>query len=148
MKNAVNVDPAHEFAKWVLGREGAALWATAFSANPVGKGAGGILDPEVSACCNGTFNDDALAKLWWWPEQTADLIAKRAEYADIHKAAQAEGHRPHTCPGPHGPGCLFLHASETIRDRDRRWAGGKQAVGRQGDNDTQEKEHDQENLAR
>lgn len=87
MKNAKNIDQAHEFAKWISTAEGAALWATAFSANPVGKGAADLMDPEVSAYYNGTFNDAALAKLWWWPDQSADFLAKRAEYADKYKAA-------------------------------------------------------------
>jgi spermidine/putrescine transport system substrate-binding protein len=87
MKNAVNVDQAHEFAKWVSSAEGAAMWATAFSANPVGKGAADKLDPEVAAYYNGTFNDEALSKLWWWPDQSADFLAKRGEYADKYKAA-------------------------------------------------------------
>ena len=39
MKNAENVEQAHELAKWVSTPEGAAGWATAFSSNPVGKGA-------------------------------------------------------------------------------------------------------------
>jgi spermidine/putrescine transport system substrate-binding protein len=87
MKNATNVDQAHEFVKWVSTAEGAALWATAFSANPVGKGAGDMLDPEVAAYYAGTFNDEALSKLWWWPDQSAEFLAKRAEYADKYKAA-------------------------------------------------------------
>lgn len=87
MKNATNVDQAHEFIKFVSTPEGAAGWATAFSSNPVGKGASDLLDPEVSAYYNGTFNDEALAKLWWWPEQTAEFVAKRGEYADKYKAA-------------------------------------------------------------
>ncbi len=87
MKNAKNTDQAHEFAKFVSTADGAAMWATAFSSNPVGKGAAEKLDPEVSAYYSGTFNDEALAKLWWWPEQTAEFIAKRGEYADKYKAA-------------------------------------------------------------
>jgi spermidine/putrescine transport system substrate-binding protein len=87
MKNAVNIDQAHELAKWASTAEGAALWASAFSSNPVGKGAGDLLDPEVAAYYAGTFNDEALAKLWWWPEQSAEFIAKRGEYADKYKAA-------------------------------------------------------------
>lgn len=87
MKNAVNVDQAHELAKWASTPEGAAAWATAFSSNPVGKGAADLLDPEVAAYYNGTFNDEALAKLWWWPDQSAEFIAKRGEYADKFKAA-------------------------------------------------------------
>lgn len=87
MKNAVNVEQAHELAKWVSGPEGAALWATAFSANPVGKGAGEKMDPDVAAFYNASFNDDQLKALWWWPDQSAEFIAKRGEYADKYKAA-------------------------------------------------------------
>ena len=87
MKNATNVDQAHEFVKWVSTAEGAAGWASAFSSNPVGKGASDLLDPEVAAYYSGTFNDEALSKLWWWPDQSAEFLAKRAEYADKYKAA-------------------------------------------------------------
>ncbi|NGM46273.1 extracellular solute-binding protein [Rhodobacter sp. SGA-6-6] len=87
MKNATNVDQSHEFVKWVSTPEGAAHWASAFSSNPVGKGASDLLDPEVAAYYNGTFNDEALSKLWWWPDQSADFLAKRAEYSDKYKAA-------------------------------------------------------------
>ena len=87
MKNAVNVEQAHEFAKFVSSPEGAAGWATAFSSNPVGKGASDLMDPAVKEYYNGTFNDEALAKLWWWPEQSAEFITKRGEYADKFKAA-------------------------------------------------------------
>ena len=87
MKNAANVEQAHAFAKWISEPEGSALWATAFSANPVGKGAIDKMDPAVAAFYNSAFNDDALAKLWWWPEQQAWFIAKRGEYADKFKGA-------------------------------------------------------------
>jgi len=87
MKNAVNVDQAHELAKWVSTAEGAAAWATAFSSNPVGKGSGDLLDPEVSAYYNAAFDDAKLAALWWWPDQSAEFIAKRGEYADKYKAS-------------------------------------------------------------
>lgn len=87
MKNATNVDQAHELAKWVSTAEGASLWASAFSSNPVGKGAADMMDPEVSKYYSGTFNDEALGKLWWWPDQSAEFIAKRSEYADKLKAA-------------------------------------------------------------
>lgn len=87
MKNAVNVEQAHEFVKFVSTPEGAAGWATAFSSNPVGKGASDLMNPDVSAYYNGTFNDEALSKLWWWPDQSAEFLAKRAEFADKYKAA-------------------------------------------------------------
>lgn len=87
MKNAVNTDQAHELVKWASTPEGSAMWATAFSANPVGKGAGELLDPDVSAYYNAAFDDAKLAALWWWPEQSAEFIAKRGEYADKYKAS-------------------------------------------------------------
>jgi spermidine/putrescine transport system substrate-binding protein len=87
MKNAVNTDQAHELAKYVSTAEGAAGWATAFSSNPVGKGAAALLAPDVSAYYSSAFDDAALAKLWWWPDQSAEFIAKRGEYADKYKAA-------------------------------------------------------------
>ncbi len=87
MKNAVNVDQAHELAKWVSSAEGAAAWASAFSANPVGKGSADLMNPDVSAYYNAAFDDAKLAALWWWPDQSAEFIAKRGEYADKYKAS-------------------------------------------------------------
>lgn len=87
MKNAVNVDQAHEFVKFVSTAEGSAMWAAAFSSNAVGKGSADFIDPEVAAYYTGTFDEAALNNLWWWPEQSAEFVAKRAEYADKYKAA-------------------------------------------------------------
>ena len=87
MKNAVNIEQAHELAKYISTAEGAAGWATAFSSNPVGKGAAELLNPDVAAYYNAAFDDAKLAALWWWPDQSADFISKRGEYSDKYKAA-------------------------------------------------------------
>lgn len=87
MSNAKNVEQAHEFAKWVATPDGAAMWATAFSANPVAKGAVDKLSAEVKAFYNAALPGDAVQKLWWWPEQQAWFIKLRGEYADKFKAA-------------------------------------------------------------
>ena len=87
MKNATNVDQAHELAKWVSTPEGAAMWATAFSSNPVGKGTAALMNPDVSTYYNSAFNDEALANLYWWPNQSAEFLAKRGEYSDKYKAS-------------------------------------------------------------
>ena len=87
MKNAANVDQAHELVKWVSSAEGSAAWASAFSANPVGKGGIELMNPDVAKYYQSAFNDAALAKLWWWPDQSAEFIAKRGEYADKYKAS-------------------------------------------------------------
>lgn len=87
LKNAVNVDQAHELAKWVSTPEGAAAWASAFSANPVGKGGAEKMSPDVAAYYNSAFDDAKLAALWWWPDQSAEFVAKRGEYSDKYKAS-------------------------------------------------------------
>jgi spermidine/putrescine transport system substrate-binding protein len=87
MKNAVNVEQAHELAKWVSTPEGAAAWASAFSANPVGKGGADKMNPDVSKYYNSAFDDAKLAALWWWPDQSAEFVAKRGEYSDKYKAS-------------------------------------------------------------
>jgi spermidine/putrescine transport system substrate-binding protein len=87
VKNAVNVDQAHELAKWVSTPEGAAAWASAFSSNPVGKGADAFLNPDVAAYYNSAFDDAKLSALWWWPDQSAEFVAKRGEYSDKYKAS-------------------------------------------------------------
>jgi len=87
MANAKNVDQAHEFAKWVSTPEGSAAWASAFSANPVGKGGIDLADPAVKTFYAESYPADALQKLWWWPTQEAWFVKLRGEYADKFKAA-------------------------------------------------------------
>ena len=87
MKNAKNVEQAHEWAKFISTPEGAALMATNFSANPVGKGGVDKLDPAVAKFYNDAFPGDAGTKLWWWPVQSASFLKLRAEYADKFIAA-------------------------------------------------------------
>ena len=87
VKNAVNVDQAHELAKWVSTAEGSAAWASAFSSNPVGKGGADLMSPDVATYYNSAFDDAKLAALWWWPDQSAEFVAKRGEYSDKYKAS-------------------------------------------------------------
>jgi spermidine/putrescine transport system substrate-binding protein len=87
LKGAKNAEAAAALAKFVASPEASAQWATAFKANPVAKGAPERMDPEIAAFYNGTFDEAALNSLWWWPEQTADFVAKRSEYADRYRAA-------------------------------------------------------------
>ncbi len=87
MKNAANIDQAHEFAKFVSTPEGSAMWATAFSSNPVGKGGYDQMGPDVAKYYGDFLTEETSSKLWWWPEQSAEFLAKRAEYADKYKAA-------------------------------------------------------------
>lgn len=87
LKNAVNVDQAHELAKYISTPEGAAGWASAFSSNAVGKGAAEKMSPDVATYYNSAFDDAKLAALWWWPDQSAEFVAKRGEYSDKYKAS-------------------------------------------------------------
>jgi spermidine/putrescine transport system substrate-binding protein len=87
LAGAKNVEAAAAFAKFVATPETSAQWATAFKANPVAKGAPELMDAEIAAYYNGTFDEAALKSLWWWPEQTAEFVAKRSEYADKYKSA-------------------------------------------------------------
>ena len=48
MKNAKNVEQAHAWATYISTPEGSALMATAFAANPVGKGGVDKMDPAVA----------------------------------------------------------------------------------------------------
>lgn len=87
LKGAKNAEAAAELAKFVATPEASVQWATAFKANPVAKGAPEMMDPELATFYAGTFDDAALNALWWWPEQSAEFVAKRSEYADKYKAA-------------------------------------------------------------
>ncbi len=86
-KNAKNSEQAHAFAKWVSSAEGAAAWANAFSANPVGNGGIDLMTPDVKTFYAAAYPGDALSKLYWWPAQAAWFLKLRAEYADKWKAA-------------------------------------------------------------
>ena len=87
LTGAKNSEQAHAFAKWISTPEGAAAWASAFSANPVGKGGIEKMDPAVAKFYASAYPGDALGKLWWWPAQPAWFIKLRGEYADKWKAA-------------------------------------------------------------
>ena len=87
VKGAKNAEAALELAKFVATPQASADWATAFKANPVAKGGPELMEPEIAAYYAGTFDDAALKALWWWPEQGAEFVAKRGEYADKYKAA-------------------------------------------------------------
>ena len=87
MKNAKNTEQANEFAKFVATADGSALNASAFSANPTGKGGIDKMDAAVTTFYKAAYPGDALQKLWWWPTQPGWFIKLRSEYADKFKAA-------------------------------------------------------------
>ena len=63
------------------------MWASAFSANAVGKGGIELAAADVKAFYQAAYPGDALQKLWWWPHQDAWFVKLRSEYADKFIAA-------------------------------------------------------------
>ena len=87
LANARNVEQAHQLARWVSTPEGSAAWASAFSANPVGKGGIALTNEEVKKFYANAYPGDALEKLWWWPAQEPWFTPLLGEYSDKYKAA-------------------------------------------------------------
>ncbi|WP_192886528.1 extracellular solute-binding protein [Agrobacterium sp. LAD9] len=87
MKNAKNIDQAHEWAKWMSSPEGAAAWASLYKSNSAAKGAVDHVDQSVRDFYAAAYPADAASKLWWWPTQDAWFVKLRSEYADKFKAA-------------------------------------------------------------
>jgi spermidine/putrescine transport system substrate-binding protein len=86
-KDAKNVEQAEAFIKWLNTPKGAALWGTAFTANPCAKGSVELLAQPVKDQYNSAFPGDALAKLWWWPSSQSWYLGVRNEYADKFQAS-------------------------------------------------------------
>ena len=109
MKNAVNVEQAHELAKWVSTAEGAAGWASAFSSNPVGKGAADLMNPDVAAYYNSAFNDDAN-----WRNCGGGRINRPSSSPSAVNMPTSTRHpdqdRLAGTPGPNGPGVFHSRA--------------------------------------
>ena len=87
MKNAKNVEQAHEFANFVSTRRGLGAWATAFSANPTGKGGIDKMDPAVTAFYKARLSGRRPAEAVVVAGQAGWFIKLRGEYADKWKAA-------------------------------------------------------------
>ena len=86
-KDAKNVEQAEAFIRWLNGAKGSALWGTAFTANPCGKGSVDLLAQAVKDQYNSAFPSDALSKLWWWPSSQSWYLGVRNEYADKFQAS-------------------------------------------------------------
>lgn len=87
LKGAKNVDQAYELVKFVSTADGSSGWASAFAANPVGKGGIEKMSPDVTKFYQTAYPGDALSKLWWWPPQEAWFIKLRSEYAEKWRSA-------------------------------------------------------------
>jgi spermidine/putrescine transport system substrate-binding protein len=84
---AKNLEQAYAWLTWFNSPEGSALWAEAFGANPVAKGAEERMPAAGKSFLAAAYPGDALEKLWWWPAQPTWFVSKRNEYADRFKSA-------------------------------------------------------------
>lgn len=84
---AKNLEQAYAWLAWFNSPEGSALWAEAFGANPVAKGAEDRMPDASKSFLAASYPGDALEKLWWWPAQPTWFVSKRNEYADRFKSA-------------------------------------------------------------
>lgn len=87
LKNARNAEQAHEWARFIVTPEASAAYATAFSANPVSRGAIDRLDGKLRDFLRAAYPDDALSKVWWSPAQPPWFVTLRSEYAQKWQAA-------------------------------------------------------------
>jgi len=86
-KDAKNVEQAEAWVRWLNTPKGGALWGTAFTANPSGKGAIDLLAQAVKDQYHSAFPGDALSKMWWWQSQPTWYLGLRNEYADKFQAS-------------------------------------------------------------
>lgn len=86
-KGAKNKDQAYELLKHVYTKEAAADAAIVTGYNGVVSGATDLLDDASKKAFNTAYPDDALAKLWWWPDEPQWYAKIRAEYRDKFIAA-------------------------------------------------------------
>lgn len=87
LKSAGNVEQAHEWARFIATPEASAAYASAFSANPVARGAADRLDAKLRDFNRATYPDDALSRIWWPPPQAPWFVALRSDYAQKWQAA-------------------------------------------------------------
>ncbi len=79
--------PAQDWMAWVNTPEGSALYATAFGANPTATGARALLPAQEQAFFAASYPAEALAKLWWQPEQALWFVRNRGAYARRYRTA-------------------------------------------------------------
>ncbi|TPI57347.1 extracellular solute-binding protein [Mesorhizobium sp. B3-1-3] len=87
LKNAANVEQAHEFVNWLSSPEGSAAWATMYTCNPIGKGAIDIMPKATLDFYKTAFPEDAIKKTWWWPARQGWAVKLINEYGDKWRAA-------------------------------------------------------------
>lgn len=82
-----NTAMTYAWLAWFNTPEATALWAEAYSANPIGKDSEQKLTDAGKTFLAMAYPGDALSKLFWWPAQPTWFVSKRNEYADKFKSA-------------------------------------------------------------
>ncbi|MBK9082692.1 MAG: extracellular solute-binding protein [Rhizobiales bacterium] len=81
LKGVKNTEQAYQWIRWINTPKGAAAWAKAFSANPIGKGSVDHLDDAAKNFFKMAYPGDATSRLFWWPATPSWFVSKRTEYA-------------------------------------------------------------------
>jgi spermidine/putrescine transport system substrate-binding protein len=82
-----NADAAYAWLTWFNTDKASAMWADAYAANPVAKGADQYVAEFNRKFLAMAYPGDALQKLWWWPAQEGWFTSKRNEYVDKLQSA-------------------------------------------------------------
>ncbi len=86
-KESKNVEQAHAFVNAIYTAKAGAQMASNSGYNATVKGVAALLDDKSKAAFNSSYPGDALAKLWWWPDEAPWYQEIRAEYRDKFVAA-------------------------------------------------------------
>ena len=76
-----------DWIAWVNTPQGSAQYATAFGANPTARGARALLPAQDQSFFAASYPAEALAKLWWQPEQPLWFVKHRGAYARRYRMA-------------------------------------------------------------
>jgi len=82
-----NGEQAHAFVNAIYTAKAGGQMANASGYNATVKGVADLLDAKSKAAFQSSYPGDALAKLWWWPDEPTWYASIRAEYRDKFVAA-------------------------------------------------------------
>jgi len=84
---AKNTEQAHAFVNAIYTAKAGAQMASNSGYNATVKGVADMLDAKSKETFNKAYPGDALARLWWWPDEPTWYAEIRAEYRDKFVAA-------------------------------------------------------------
>ncbi len=82
-----NGEQAHIFVNAIYTAKAGAQQAINSGYNATVKGVADLLDDKSKTAFNSSYPGDALARLWWWPDEPTWYASIRAEYRDKFVAA-------------------------------------------------------------